>query len=130
MSWIVHEEKESQKLLAFDWLLNHNNYINSPENIMAIEGATFTVVGTSDYPVCDCCGKTNLTRAVMVRNEFGEEFNVGCICASKVLRQHYQGKSHRVSTAAVISIGKAARASKEWKDRNGYGSASFQLVAA
>lgn len=97
---------------------------------MAIEGTTFTVAGTSDYPVCDCCGKTNLTRAVMVRNECGEEFNVGCICASKVLRQCYRGKKHRISTAAVISMGKAARASKEWKERNGYGSASFQLVSA
>lgn len=97
---------------------------------MAIEGTTFTVAGTSDYPVCDCCGKTNLTRAVMVRNECGEEFNVGCICASKVLRQCYRGKKHRISTAALISMGKAARASKEWQERNGYGSASFQLVAA
>ena len=97
---------------------------------MAIEGTTFTVSGTSDYPVCDCCGKTNLTRAVTVRNECGEEFNVGCICASKVLRQCYRGKKHRISTAAVISIGKAAQASKEWQERNGYGSASFQLVAA
>lgn len=97
---------------------------------MAIEGSIFTVSGTSDYSVCDCCGKTNLTRAVMVRNEYGEEFNVGCICASKMLRQCYRGKKHRISTAAVISIGKAARASKEWQERNGYGSASFQLVAA
>lgn len=97
---------------------------------MAIEGTTFTVAGTSDYPVCDCCGKTNLTRAVMVRNEHGEEFNVGCICASKVLRQRYQGKSLRISTAAVISMGKAAKASPEWKTRNGYSAHSFQLVAA
>ena len=97
---------------------------------MAIQGNIFTVAGTSDYPVCDCCGKTNLTRAVMVCNEFGEEFNVGCICASKVLRQRYQGKNLRLSTAAVLSIGKAAGASKEWKARNGYQSCSFQLVAA
>lgn len=97
---------------------------------MAIEGTTFTVAGTSDYPVCDCCGKTNLTRAVMVRNECGEEFNVGCICASKVLRQRYQGKKVKLSTAAVISIGKAASASKEWKERNGYGAHSFQMVSA
>ena len=54
---------------------------------MAIKGTTFTVAGTSDYPVCNCCGKTNLTRSVMVRNECGVEFNVGCICASTVLRQ-------------------------------------------
>ena len=97
---------------------------------MAIEGTTFTVAGTSDYPVCDCCGKTNLTRAVMVRNECGVEVSVGCICASKVLRQRYQGKKAKLSTAAVISIGKAASASKEWKERNGYGAHSFQLVAA
>ena len=97
---------------------------------MAIQGTTFTVAGTSDYPVCDCCGKSNLTRAVMVRNECGVEFNVGCICASKVLRQRYQCKKAKLSTAAVISIGKAASASAEWKARNGYGSHSFQLVAA
>lgn len=97
---------------------------------MAIEGKTFTVTGTSDYPVCDCCGKSNLTRAVMVRNEFGEEFNVGCICASKVLRQTYRGKNLRISTAAVLSIGKAAKASPEWKARNNYSAHSFQLVAA
>jgi hypothetical protein len=130
MSWIVHEEKESQKLLAIDRLLNHNNYINPKENNMAIEGTKFTVCGTSDYPICDCCGKTNLTRAVVVKNEFAEEFNVGCICASKVLRQRYQGKNHRVSTAAVISMGKAAKSSKEWQERNGYHAQSFQLVAA
>jgi hypothetical protein len=97
---------------------------------MAFEGNTFTVVGTSDYPICDCCGKTNLTRAVMVINEFGDEYNIGCICASKVLRQRYKGKNLRMSTAAVISMGKAAKASQDWKDRNGYGSASFELVSA
>lgn len=97
---------------------------------MAIEGTKFTVCGTSDYPVCDCCGKTNLTRAVVVKNEFAEEFNVGCICASKVLRQRYQGKNLRVSTAAVISMGKAAKSSKKWQERNGYHAHSFQLVAA
>ena len=79
-----------------------------------INGTKFTMVGTSDYPVCDCCGKTNLVRAVVVRNEDSEEFNVGVICASKVLRQMYMGK--------------AARASDEWKKRNGYSPAN--LVAA
>ena len=95
---------------------------------MAIEGTTFTVAGTSDYPVCDCCGKTNLTRAVMVRNECGEEFNVGCICASKVLRQMYQGKRHKLSPDAVLSIGKRASASDAWKQRNGW--RPQRLVAA
>lgn len=95
-----------------------------------MNGQTFRVTGSTDYPVCDCCGKTNLTRAVAVTNEFGEEFNVGCICASKLLRQVYQGRKLKLSTAAILSIGKAAKASPAWQDRNGYGASSFQLVAA
>lgn len=95
-----------------------------------MNGSKFKVLGTSDYPVCDCCGKTNLTRAVGLENEFGYTFNVGVICASKLLRQSYQGKKHKISTAGILSIGKAAKASDEWKKRNGYGSASFELVAA
>jgi hypothetical protein len=95
-----------------------------------VQGNVFKVLGTSDYPICDCCGKTNLTRAVGLENEFAETFNVGVICASKLLRQSYQGKKHKVSTAAIMSMGKAAKASDEWKKRNGYGAASFQLVAA
>lgn len=95
-----------------------------------MNGSKFKVLGTSDYPVCDCCGKTNLTRAVGLENEFGETFNVGVICASKLLRQSYQGKKHKVSTAAIISMGKAAKASPEWKKLNGYGSASLELVSA
>jgi hypothetical protein len=85
-----------------------------------MNGTKFSMIGTSDYPVCDCCGKTNLTRAVVVANEFGEEFNIGAICASKVLRQVYQGKKRPVSTAAIISMGKGAKASAEWKSRNGW----------
>lgn len=95
-----------------------------------IEGTKFKVTGSTDYPVCDCCGKTNLTRAVAVTNEHGEEFNVGCICASKLLRQLYRGKKEKVSTSAIMAMGKAAKSSAEWRERNGYSSHSFQLVAA
>lgn len=98
------------------------------ENIMAINGTQFKMIGTSDYPICDCCGKTNLTRAVNVQNEFAEVFNIGVICASKVLRQKYQGKRHAVSQAAIMSMGKAAQSSAEWKERSGYNAPS--LVAA
>lgn len=87
---------------------------------MEFNGTSFKMVGTSDYPICDCCGKTNLTRAVIVENEFTETFNIGVICASKVLRQVYRGKKLPVSQAAIISMGKAAKASPEWKARNGY----------
>ena len=74
-----------------------------------MNGITFKVLGTTDYPVCDCCGKTNLTRAVSLENEFGEAFNVGVICASKLLRQRYMGKNYKVSPDAVLSMGKAAK---------------------
>lgn len=67
-------------------------------------GQKYRVLGTSDYPVCDCCGKTNLTRAVGLEGEDGTTLNVGVICASKLLRQHYMGKLHKVSPDAVLSI--------------------------
>jgi hypothetical protein len=94
-----------------------------------INGTKFKVLGTTDYPVCDCCGKTNLTRAVGLENENGEVLNVGVICASKLLRQNYQGKKVKISSAAVMSMGAAAKASAEWRKRNGYHGDSF-LVAA
>jgi hypothetical protein len=93
-----------------------------------VKGAKYKVLGTTDYPVCDCCGKTNLTRAVGLESESGEVMNVGVICASKLLRQVYQGKKHPVSQGAIINMGKAARASDAWKQRNGY--TAPQLVAA
>ena len=74
-----------------------------------MNGSKFTVLGTTDYPVCDCCGKTNLTRAVGMQNESGEIFNVGVICASKLLRQRHMGKNFKVSPDAVISMGKRAK---------------------
>lgn len=74
-----------------------------------ITGAKFKVLGTSDYPVCDCCGKTNLTRAVGLENEGGETFNVGVICASKLRAKKHMGKNYKVSPDAVLSIGKRVK---------------------
>ena len=93
-----------------------------------MNGKNFKMIGTSDFPVCDCCGKTNLVRAVIVENDDGEEFNIGTICASKVLRQVYQGKRFPVSAAAVLSMAKAAKASASWKTMNGWTPST--LVAA
>jgi len=74
-----------------------------------ISGQKYRVIGSSDYPVCDCCGKTNLTRAVGLESEDGETINVGVICASKLLRQHYMGKTYPVSPDAVLSIGRRVK---------------------
>jgi hypothetical protein len=73
------------------------------------KGEKYKVLGTTDNPVCDCCGKTNLTRAVGLESESGEILNVGVICASKLLRQSYMGKTHKVSADAVLSIGKRVK---------------------
>lgn len=76
---------------------------------MIISGQKYRVISTSDYPVCDCCGKTNLTRAVGLEGDDGEPINVGVICASKLLRQRYMGKTYRVSPEAVLSIGRRVK---------------------
>ena len=96
---------------------------------MAIRGNQFKVTGASVYPICDCCGKTNLTRAVVLRNEDGEEFNVGCICASKVFRQPYQGRKLPISVGAVIAKGKAASRTDAWRTGRGYYDEAFILGA-
>jgi len=74
-----------------------------------IKGTKYKVLGNTDYPVCDCCGKTNLTRAVGLESECGEILNVGVICASKLLRQNYMGKTYRASPEAVLSMGKRVK---------------------
>lgn len=74
-----------------------------------IKGAKYKVLGTTDYPNCDCCGKTNLTRAVGLETEAGEVLNVGVICASKLLRQNYMGKTYKASADAILSMGKRAK---------------------
>jgi len=71
-----------------------------------IKGQQYKVLGTTDNPVCDCCGKTNLTRAVGLEGEDGETMNVGVICASKLLREKYMGKNYKMSADAVLSMGR------------------------
>jgi len=77
------------------------------------KGAKYKVLGTTDIPNCDCCGKTNLTRAVGLETEDGEVLNVGVICASKLLRQNYMGKTYPASADAILSMGKRVKREKE-----------------
>lgn len=81
-----------------------------------MNAGTYTVLGTSDYPVCDCCGKTNLTRAVVLAGEGAEPINVGVICASKLLRQRDGfGKTYKASADAILSMGKRANRGEQTK---------------
>ena len=74
-----------------------------------MESGKYRVLGTSDYPICDCCGKTNLKRSVGLEHESGSTYIVGVICASKLLRQSHLGKLYKASPEAIISMGKRAK---------------------
>lgn len=72
----------------------------------------FKMLGTSDKPECDCCGKKNLKSSVVLENiESGEVVYFGVDCASKAMRQRYMGKTYKISREAVKSM--AIRAKKE-----------------
>jgi hypothetical protein len=71
---------------------------------------TYRVIKISDHQECDCCGKKNLKRTVHMANlTSGEEIFYGVDCASKVMRQRYMGKLHKVSKDAVLSMAKRAK---------------------
>ena len=69
----------------------------------------FTVRGISDKPECDVCGKKNLKMTIVIEDEAGELLHYGSDCASRTLRQDYQGKRHPISREAVISMGRSAK---------------------
>lgn len=69
----------------------------------------FTVRGISDKTECDACGKTNLKLTIVIENEAGELLHYGSDCASRTLRQNYQGKRYKISRAAAISMGRSAK---------------------
>ena len=70
----------------------------------------FKVLGITDEGVCGCCGKTNLKRTVAMETESGDVVHYGTDCASKAMRQHYQGRAYPISRDAVKSM--AYRASR------------------
>jgi len=69
----------------------------------------FTVRGISDKPECDVCGKRNLKLTIVIEDEAGELLHYGSDCASRTLRQDYQGKRHPISREAAISMGRSAK---------------------
>lgn len=72
----------------------------------------FKMLGISDKPECDCCGKKNLKSSVVLENlDSGEIVYFGVDCASKAMRQRYMGKTYKISREAVKSM--AIRAKRE-----------------
>lgn len=48
-------------------------------------GRRYVVVGTTDeWDACDCCGRTNLKRYVVMRDVDGEYFRFGTGCAARL----------------------------------------------
>src|SRR4051812_24451406 len=46
------------------------------------------MIGTNDeYTSCDCCGRTNLKRTVILETEDGAEVRYGVDCAATALRR-------------------------------------------
>lgn len=76
---------------------------------MATTYKRFTVRGISDKPECDVCGKKNLKLTVVVEDEAGQLMHYGSDCASRTLRQDYQGKRLPISREGVISAGRSAK---------------------
>lgn len=52
---------------------------------------------TDETHVCDCCGKTNLKRVVVLKTEDGEYVRYGTTCASRVL-----GKAAKTTCTALV----------------------------
>lgn len=88
------------------------------------------VLGTTDETsICECCGKTNLKKVVVLEIE-GEIVRYGCDCASKALRHtgYYAGK--RVQAAAIWETARWAMASEERRRMNGMTGESFKFQTA
>ena len=69
----------------------------------------FTVRGISDKSECDVCGKTNLKLTIVIESEAGELLHYGSDCASRTLRQDYNGKRCPISREAALSMGRSAK---------------------
>ena len=102
------------------------------QTLNLIRGSRFRVVGISDSSECQCCGKKNLKRTVHIANiESGDEFLFGVDCATRALRQSYQGKTFTASRECVLDKARAASMPVAEQVRRGFGSAAaFELVAA
>lgn len=85
------------------------------------------VLGTTDETsTCECCGKTNLKKVVVLEIE-GEIVRYGCDCASKALRVPMYPK-HKPSPAAIWNTAQWAKAGKERREMAGYHDDAFKYV--
>jgi hypothetical protein len=86
------------------------------------------VLGTTDETsTCECCGKTNLKRVVVLNIE-GDVVRYGCDCAARTLRQEYRGKITKSTGAAIWDKARWAMAPQARREMAGYHSEVFRYV--
>lgn len=70
----------------------------------------YKVLGVTDCPECDNCGKTNLKLTIALEDvATGEVVKFGSDCAAKSLKQRYMGKRYPVSREAAMSMARRAK---------------------
>ena len=77
--------------------------------VFLVRGIEHRILSVSFEPECDVCGKKNLKMTIVIEDEAGELLHYGSDCASRTLRQDYQGKRHPISREAAISMGRSAK---------------------
>jgi ribosome-binding protein aMBF1 (putative translation factor) len=88
------------------------------------------VLGTTDETsICECCGKTNLKKVVVLEIE-GEIVRYGCDCAGKALRHTGYYAGQKVKAAAIWETARWAMAPQERREMAGYNAEAFKFQAA
>jgi hypothetical protein len=63
---------------------------------------TYKFCGTTDeITTCDCCGKSNLKKTVVLQNENGDYLYYGVDCAARTINNKTNGKAVLVQAQAV-----------------------------
>lgn len=69
----------------------------------ATKAAQFILIGWSDISVCECCGRSDLERTMLVKDLDGNLFHFGAVCGARKL-----GKSSSSVSQIKASVDKAA----------------------
>lgn len=69
----------------------------------------FTFIGVSDSETCECCGKTNLKRTIVLKSDDGDIVQYGVNCAAKALRKTGVKATSQVVASRADAVAYAQR---------------------